>query len=459
MDEVDGGRADWMPVPQDLLIMPEQEPPDASLPPDLGPIKKDGPCQPGCVERCMLVTGCNLYPAGPAQCVADCPGWSKPISDCLDQLICAGSQSCQAAAACITSPPVVDLVVKNLKATVQGTTVSYGFTVCNTGQLPSGGFAVDIYYNRTSPPPPKLVGDAAVQVPTGLAGGICAPLTAQRKNTPPGDYASWVQVDGKGVVQEVNENNNFAGPVQVKIEGPKAPDLVIKKFDVTFNGADIVYDVEVCNVGSVGSWLFRLDIYYNRLLAPTPLQIGDQNVLFLTGLAAGACKTVSRTYKTAPVGMKRSWALADSLNTVKESNEGNNVAGPKLTVVSPQSGCISLCTFATGCGLFKITEFAQCLTWCNGLSTSERACADAAAQAVSCADLKQCSLPPPPPPPPPPWACLQICNHLVQTCKLVPQNQYLTCVGGCITLPQTKVQCAMTAMDNGQCLQMSLCLF
>ena len=425
---------------------------DALLPAD------HGPCHPGCVDRCKLLTGCNLYPKGATQCLADCPGWSAALSLCLDGLIC-GSKACQAAATCITSPPVTDLAINQLKASVKGTTVTYSFTVCNLGQLPGGGFEVALYHNSKTAPMPKQTGNAVLPVPTGLGGGICAPLTMQRHNTPPGSYASWIQVDAKAQVAESDESNNVAGPVAVTIPGPTQPDLMIKSFTAKLVGADVVYDVELCNIGTAASWLFRVEIYYNRLLAPSVFMVGDQNAMFLTGLAAGACKTISRTYTNAKVGMLRSWAQVDSLNTVKESNEANNVAGPRLIVVSAQSGCIALCSFATSCGLFTVTEFAQCLTWCNGLSTSQRTCADTAATKSSCADLKQCPLPPPPPPPPPPWACLQICNYLVNTCKLVPSNQYLTCTGGCITLPQTKVQCAMTAMSNKQCLALSLCLF
>jgi hypothetical protein len=461
--DLDDGGAPDQPAPAELGPTPDRgvdagPVPDAPLPPDAR-IGVDGPCPPqSCVERCKLVTACGLYPKGPPACLADCPGWSGATRDCLDTLLCAADEDCAKVEACIKAPPVTDLVIKDFAGAVQGDTVSYSFTVCNTGKLASGPFTVDLFYHAKAAPPLGQPADDAIPVLTGLGGEICAPFKMQRQNTPPGTHFSWLRVDPKNQVAEVDESNNLAGPVSVTVTGQAQADLVIKTFNATAVGADIVYDIEVCNQGTANAWLFRLEIYYKRILPPSPFMVGDQNVMFLLGLAGGACSTVTRTYTNAPVGTYNSFAQVDSLNTVKESDETNNVAGPRLVVMNAQSGCINLCAFATTCGLFSAGEFNQCLTWCNGMNATERTCADKAAQKKSCADLKSCNLPPPPPPPPPPWACLQICNHLVSSCNLLPQNQYLTCIGGCITLPQTKVQCALDAMDKGQCLQMSLCI-
>jgi hypothetical protein len=432
---------------------------DALPAPDQGkPLPGDGPCLPGCVARCKFVVDCNLYPPGPAQCLADCPNWSDPINACLDGLICAGSTDCQAAQVCIEAPPLADLTIQGLTATAQGNTVTYTLKACNQGKATAGPFAVELYYDEKAPPGATQPGDQSLAVAGGLQLGDCASLTATRAKTPDGTYSSWARADHKNTVPESDETNNLGGPVSVTVTSPPMPDLIVKQLTAAVQNDDIVYDLEICNVGKAHAWLVRTELYYKRLIQPTQFLVGDVSITFLAGLGPGACKNATRTYKKPPVGIYRSWAQVDALNTVKESNEGNNVAGPELVSVTPESGCVSLCSFAISCGLFTLTEFAQCLTWCNGMNGGQRKCADDAQSAGSCADLKACKLPPKPPPPATPLSCFEICDYLINDCKLVPSGQYVTCVGGCISLPQTKVQCAVNAMNNKQCLPMMMCI-
>jgi subtilase family serine protease len=437
---------------------PDSRPqPDVGLP-DLGPGSDGPPCLGTCTDMCKLVVGCNLYKKGPGNCLKECPvSWSGPMKACLAKVACSSDKSCQAAASCITDPPQIDLTIKGLAASSKSDVVTYTFKVCNQGQDPSGLFAVDLYYDRKSAPVPKKMGDQT-QYLASLAGGACHAVTLKRTKTPLGSYSSWVQVDTQAKVAETKETNNVAGPVTVKVNiGPPKPDLVIKSFTAKVSGMDIVYEAQVCNVGLTAALFFRVDIYYKQMLAPSAYMMGDTSAYFLS-LGAGACKTVKKTYKNAPVGLYNAWAQADTLNTVKESNEKNNVAGPKLVLVSAPQGCTSLCTFAATCGLFKITEFNLCLTWCKSMSSTQRACADAAAKALSCTQLKACNLPAKPAPIPPPWACIDICNYLINTCKLIPSNQQLTCIAGCITLPGTKRQCATDAMKKKLCAAMMVCI-
>jgi hypothetical protein len=445
-------------LPPGLDAMPLDDVQHGDVAPLDGSLPWDGPCNASCIDMCKLLTACTDYPGGPPQCLNDCPAWSEMTHVCLRELICdGGGPDCQDAMACLFSPPKPDLVLKNLNAPVNGTTVKYTFEACNQGKAPAGPFPVDLTYDSPTPPQLQQAGDQAKTV-AGLAAGACIPMTFQRTKTPDGSYSSWVQLDGAGVVPESDEQNNVAGPVSVTVKAPPKPDLIIKQFDVQLSGSDIVYTAEVCNVGTVQSFLFRLEIYYTRLLAPSAFMIGDVNKLFLLGLGAGACKTVTHTYKNAPVGLYNSWAQVDALNTVAESDESNNVAGPKLVTVQAASGCMSLCILATTCGEFSALEFSQCLTWCSGMDPAAKQCAQSAAQAGSCSDLASCTLPPKPPDPPPPWACLTLCNYLIDTCNLIPSDQNLTCIAGCITLPSTKIQCGWTAMDNAQCTQLMLCI-
>jgi hypothetical protein len=417
----------------------------------------DGGCPVDCKAACRLVVDCQLYPGDEAKCVAECSAvWGMAIKGCLAALVCGASRSCPAAATCVTSPPKPDLVPSELVTSVKGTAVGYSFKVCNVGAGAADPFGVDLYYHSPGAPAPKKPGDQAHKG-QALAAGACAGFSLQRTGTPPGSYASWVRVDNAEVVAESDEKNNLAGPVIAVVQAPAQPDLVVKQLDAKVSGADVEYEAQVCNIGGATAFLFRVDIYWNRLLAPGPLQIGDQDAL-LFNLAAGACQSVKRKRTSAPVAIYSSWAQVDTLGTVPESNENNNVAGPKVVTVAAAPECAGLCVFATGCGVFKPLELQQCLSWCNQMSAAQRQCALAANKKSSCADLKACSLPPPPPPPPPPWACLNLCNYLEATCKALPGNNLVACLGACASLPASRLQCALDAMDKKQCAPILLCL-
>ncbi len=416
----------------------------------------DGVCAPPCSALCSLVLDCGLYEGTEHECETACAAWGAPVRGCLGALMCGGSKDCQAAAACIKKPPLPDLAAGDLVASVKGTTISYTFKVCNLGQGASDAFTVDLYYNVAAAPKAKQPGDQSAKS-AGLAPGDCAPFILQRVNTPVGTYQSWVQVDVSGVLAETDEANNVAGPVKSEIAAPAAPDLVVQQFDAQLVGSDLQYTAQVCNIGKAPAFLFRLDFYYNRLLAPGPLQLGDTDS-YVLGLAAGACQTYTKTYKSVPVGVYASWAFADTLTTVAESDETNNVAGPRVTTVTASAECAVLCAFVTTCSVFSPLEGQQCLTWCMQMPATTRQCAVNAGKKFSCTDLKACNLPAKPPPPPSPFACLSLCSYMTDTCKLVPQGQTVTCIVACASLATTKLQCALDAQAKKQCLQVGLCL-
>jgi hypothetical protein len=266
-----------------------------------------------------------------------------------------------------------------------------------------------------------------------------------------------VQVDGPAAIAESDETNNVAGPAASTVQPPAQPDLTIKSFNATVSGTSVDYAIEVCNVGGAAALLFRVDLYYNRLLAPGPLQVGDQNA-FILSLGAGACQVVKRSHQNAPVAIYSSWAFCDTLGTVQELSEANNAAGPKVVTVAAPPDCAGLCSFAVGCGLFTLLEFQQCLSWCNAMTATQKQCALAANKASSCTALKACNLPPPPPPPPPPWACYTLCDYLQDTCKTVPGGNLPACIAACLSLPSTKLQCALDGMEKKQCAPILLCL-
>ena len=418
-------------------------------------ISDSGPCATGCVESCKLLVDCGLFATGPMACLKACPTWKPATVHCLDGVVCAPQPSCDAAKACILSPPPLpDLRFKDVRIVAKGSTVDYRFQVCNAGGgVVTAAFDIDLFWDT---PTFGAAADWTMTIPSGLPPGACGPAAARRTNTPDGVYQTWIQIDAKKAVLESDENNNLVGPFPVTVASPKLIDLVVKRFDAKVSGSDINYEIEICNDGTSPAGFFRVDLFYNSVVAPFGV-LGDQSLNFFS-LAAGACKVDKRTYAQAPVGTYRSWVKIDALNTIPETNENNNVAGPKQVQIKAAPGCNAFCNFAIGCGEFKPWENSRCLTWCSSFDTTERACADSARKNKRCADLAQCKLPPKPPGPPPPTACLTICDHLINTCQLLKPDQRLTCIAGCATLPETKKQCALDAKDQGQCLAMMTCI-
>ncbi len=364
----------------------------------------------------------------------------------------------------VGSTPGSDLQIDSFSTTIYGTsTVRYRIRVCNKGTGTSGTTAVHVYYNRSTAPPQGQSGDQSTSVPM-LSPGACSNRNIYRSGTPSGTYTSWAQVDPQNSVTEVNESNNTAGPLKVTVGGTTTQaDLHFSQFSAkvaqTSSGTyQVVYSAVACNKGTAAASFFRVDIYYNRSSAPKTGQSGNTYAT-IPYLGAGSCTTVNRTRNNAPAGSYTSWAQVDTSGAVSESSETNNVAGPVTVTVGSASSCSTICSFAISCGVFQAAQTAQCLSWCNGLSTSAKQCVSTATTKGSCTDFKNCNTPPPPPPPPPPTVCPDLCNYLINTCKILPSNQYWTCVGACNGLTPAKIKCAQDAKAKSQCMQVLLCLY
>ncbi|MBI5478540.1 MAG: hypothetical protein HY906_06795 [Deltaproteobacteria bacterium] len=284
-----------------------------------------------CNDICDLAEFCNLLDY--ASCLQQCPLWPP------DELACAAKATengdCVALKECITGPQYLpDLVVSSFTAQVAGSTVTYRVSVCNQGNVASGGFYVDVYYDEIQAPPPWQFGDDFQPV-AGLQPLQCRDLTFTRSATPNGTYQSWAQVDADNFVTESNEGNNVAGPIEVEVTPSPQPDLVIAGFSANVAGTTVTYQVTVCNQGSASAPATIVDLYYDRATAPGPYQYGDQfqNVL---PLSTGSCATLTMTRLSTPGGTYRSWVQVDANGAITESNEGNNVAGPQnVTVTGP----------------------------------------------------------------------------------------------------------------------------
>lgn len=352
------------------------------------------------------------------------------------------------------STELPDLAVKIEGATVKDADITYTVKVCNLGPAASTPCALDLYYDASAAPKAGQRGDTTAAV-AALKSKECTTLTLSRKSSPNGSYTSWVQVDITDMVKERVETNNIAGPVKVTVSVQRRPDLIVKNLKATVNGSDIEIRAEACNIGLERAFVSRIDFYYDRTLRPSLYFVGDSDSTIFN-LRANTCRNYSRTYKNPPVGRYTIWSQVDTLNTVPESNEGNNTAGPVRVTLSAPAECTALCARAIACGVFKWYELSRCQTWCNGMSTSQRSCITSA---KDCTALKACKSPALPPTPVPLWGCVNVCSHLTNTCKLVPSNMNLACMGICQTLPETKKQCAWNAMNKKQCWQVFACVF
>jgi subtilase family serine protease len=360
----------------------------------------------------------------------------------------------------VGTAPGADLTIKKFTSQLIGqTTVRYQVQVCNSGTGASGTAQVHVYFNRGSAPGAGVNGDQLAYVPN-LSPGACSTQNLYRYGTPSGSYTSWAQVDPLNLVAETSESNNVAGPILVVVAGPaQQAELAITQLDAKVSGTTISFTTKVCNNGSVSAQSFRVDLYYNRTTAPKVGNLGDVYDL-VPALAAGGCVTLTRSAVNLTPGLYTSWAQVDTSNTVSESNELNNVAGPRINVVGGGTivDCNAICALAISCSLyFNASQLQQCLSWCANLPTASRQCASAALP--SCTALKACNLPAPPPPPPPDGVCPDLCSYLISPCNLLPSAQYWTCVGACENLTPAKIQCAQDAKAKAQCMGIVSCMF
>lgn len=297
---------------------------------DAGP-RPDAQCNPGCPELCaMAANRCGLISS--AACLSACAGLTQAQRSCLVGVYCAPgiADPCVAAVQCMSpTPSRPDLAITAMSASANGTTVRYTVSACNLGGAPAPGFFVDLYYDRPGAPTIADYGDQYEQHP-GLPAGACDTLTFTRTGTPSGSYTSWAQIDADANIDEANEANNIAGPVQVSVGGTPTvgADLWIESFSHSLlSPRRVRYSAHVCNAGTATAAGTYVYFYYDRPSAPGIGQLGDRS-RSVPPLSPGACATRTATRTGTPPGTYTSWAQVDATNQVPETDEANNTAGP-----------------------------------------------------------------------------------------------------------------------------------
>jgi subtilase family serine protease len=159
------------------------------------------------------------------------------------------------------------------------------------------------------------------------------------------------------------------------------PDLAIISVATTpaqsAAGQPVATTVAVRNQGAVSVGSSVVDVYRHRTTAPAPGVVGDGRCT-IPPLAAGGIASCNATVTYATAGMFSLWAQVDTGRTIAESNEANNVFGPRALTVAAVSAPDLVETRITNppAGLvvgasFAVTDTAQNMGTVNaGASTT-----------------------------------------------------------------------------------------
>lgn len=124
----------------------------------------------------------------------------------------------------------------------------------------------------------------------------------------------------RGAYEETYTNVDLV--VQSIVTDPKYPRV----------GQPCEVTVSLRNQGTTAASAFWLDWYAHRAAPPTVHQYGDKYQRFAS-LAGGTTTSMTRSYTYPAPGVFSMYAQADTEQEVEETNEGNNVLGPKSVKV------------------------------------------------------------------------------------------------------------------------------
>jgi subtilase family serine protease len=290
-----------------------------------------------------------------------------------------------------------DLVVVKLEVKPSTTPgyVTFQATVCNQGQGKSTPAYLEIYYHRTSAPQPQNNGNKNVYV-SALAPGACT-LRQTSAYLGAGTYQSWAYVDRQNAVPESDEGNNVFGPYAWTQTMPDS-DLTIDSFSATADTSGFVsYTVKICNLGGLATPATYVFLYHNRATKPSsnsqPSQVLSLGALPGKGADGGvSCSELSASAALGP-GSYYSWAYVDPKNAVPETNESNNIAGPKsFTIGSDKSkSCDLICnTMISPCNMLPSNQKSSCLATCQAQSDATIDCGLKEATAGNCVGILTC---------------------------------------------------------------------
>jgi len=234
-----------------------------------------------------------------------------------------GERSEEVALSVVNGAP--DLRVAELRGETSPDGITLTAVVANDGDVGAAEVWVDVFVDPASTPSLGELGAYYGNAPYVDAGGTAQ--LAFQFDLSPGAHQLYVLVDSERQIDESDEDNNGLGAgFTVSSGGSSLPNLNIAYFDVIADVDSVYYVVDVFNSGAAAAGAFYVDAFVDRASAPPIGSDGDTYVQVsgvAPGMIASADFLVAR--HCAPC---TSWLLIDSYNTVQESNEADNVAGP-----------------------------------------------------------------------------------------------------------------------------------
>ena len=236
-----------------------------------------------------------------------------------------------------------DLIVEDVTTTVLDDSILYEVTVRNAGAAPANGIDVDIFYSLDSNPDCNdLTGDLAsaphdYDMIFVLEPGNQMTLQFEWLVPPTGSHSAWVKLDCLGNIPETDETNNDHGPTTAAYEfiPSQGPDLAIADFKTKVDCTTIHYLAVVRNVGDESVGAFQVDIFKDYLDIPSFGNPGDLT-FYYDGLEPNEEVLVETRWEEVPSGSYSAWVVADTMKTVTEASEGNNIGGPREPLIDAE---------------------------------------------------------------------------------------------------------------------------
>ncbi len=261
--------------------------------------------------------------------------------------------------------------------------IRYTVLVSNKGSDPSFPFDVDLFFNADEAPTWENAGEFEGRLEPfteNLDPGALAPIEfvwQPPEGIPAGTYKSWIVLDIAGMLNkyETNTKNNTCGPVEVQVEPivPGRPNLEITTFKAKPT-TGIQYTVVVTNSGPKPvKGKFRIDLFRDREKAPMAGDIGDyfQEV---DGLESGKSIEWNPVWENPIDGEYHAYVYVDIQSVIEESFEGDNVAGPRISVVCHD------------CAQCEEGVYLSAPCYCGEESVQYGFCCDGGWYAVGCPD-------------------------------------------------------------------------
>ena len=220
-----------------------------------------------------------------------------------------------------------------------GQNITVATTVKNQGAGNAGAFYVSLYLSSDAVITTSDTYIGRVYMSGGLAAGtqqtvnITGTISATQA---PGSYFLGAIADSSNSVKESNETNNSLAGNQISI---LPADLVLTSVSGPASvgtGQNITVAATVKNQGAGNAGAFYVSLYLSSdaVITTSDTYIGR---VYMSGLAAGAQQTVNITGTISATQAPGSYflgAIADSSNSVKESNETNNsLAGNQISIL------------------------------------------------------------------------------------------------------------------------------